>query len=99
MILDECLFDMELKEGFEKSLEELNEDASYGLTKIKEILSSLTHNFKDKDGSVRTYYKDEKEHAKNVLRKFYKTVEVSDGRTGEDEEMSWVIAFSSPIEK
>lgn len=69
-----------------------NEDP-YSLKEIISILRKLTNNF-SKEGSVKTFYKEEKELAKNVLKKYYKYVDVSNGRHDSNEEMNWVISFS-----
>jgi len=80
--------------GFIKKLmnESLDED-SYSENEITSILKKLTNDF-SKEGSVKTFYKEEKELAKNILKKYYKYVDVSDGRHDSDEEMNWVISFS-----
>ena len=69
---------------------------SYSDSEIEKVLMKITDNFSDKDGSVETSYENEKDSARDILKKHYKVVEVSDGRRSSSETMSWVIAYSNP---
>lgn len=69
---------------------------SYSESEIEKVLMKITDNFSDRDGSVETSYENEKDSARDILKKHYKVVEVSDGRRSSSEPMSWVIAYSNP---
>ena len=63
---------------------------------IERILSKLTGNFREKDGTVSTGYEEEKQIAKKVLSKYYNIVEVSDGRRDKNDDIVYVISYASP---
>lgn len=89
---DEYPYDESLKES-------VNEDDAWSYEEVEKSLKDYTNNWKRQDGTARTYYKTEKEHIMDVLKKHYKVVEPSDGRRSEDEEMCWVVAYSDPIKE
>ena len=68
----------------------------YTYKEVEDDLKSLTNNWQDKDGIVRCYWEQEKEYGKQILEKHYEKVEVSDGRTGKGENMSWAISYADP---
>ena len=85
---------------YNESLQEaVNEDDAWSYEEIEKSLKDYTNNWKRESGTARTYYKTEKEHIMNALKKHYDVVEPSDGRGSEGEEMSWVIAYSGPKEE
>ena len=79
--------------------EAVNEDDAWSYEEIEKILKDHTNGWKRESGVARTYYKTEKEHIMKALKDHYKTVEPSDGRGSDGEEMSWVIAYSDPIKE
>lgn len=69
------------------------DETPWSYKEVEDTLKSLSNNWKDKDGTVRCYYKEEKDHAVKILRRHYKIVEVS-------QDGDWrVIAFATPIQK
>lgn len=81
-----------------ESLEEsINDDEAYTYEESEKALKDYTKNWTKDSGTSRTYYKEEKDNGVEILKKHYKTVEVSDGRGSDEEEMSWVISYSDPI--
>lgn len=78
--------------------EDVEDDGAYSEDEIYDLLKSkqFTDNFTNEDGTVRTYYESEKDYTKNILKKYYDVVEVSDGRRSSDEDMCWVVAYSTP---
>ena len=80
--------------------EELTEAVDEGDASSKEeseaFLKKYTDNYTKEDGAVRTYYSTEKDNARDILKQHYEYVDVSDGRQDKDDEMKWVIAFSTP---
>lgn len=81
--LDESLF---VKEAVATSTESM----------VADICGKLTNAFKRKEGTMQTWYEDEKDAAVQVLKQHYNVVDVSDGRRYDGEEMSWVIAYDEP---
>lgn len=81
-----------------KLTDSADEPDAWSEKEVQDFLTDCTKHFKDREGSMRTYYYSEKEYAKRFLKKHYKYVSVSDGRGSEGEEMSWVVAFSTPIQ-
>lgn len=77
--------------------ESINEEDAYTYEESEKALKDYTKNWTKESGTSRTYYKAEKDNGVEILKKHYKTVEVSDGRGSNDEEMSWVISYSDPI--
>lgn len=77
--------------------ESINDDEAYTYEESEKALKDYTKNWTKESGTSRTYYRKEKDNGVSILKKHYKTVEVSDGRGSEDEEMSWVISYSDPI--
>lgn len=63
---------------------------------IERTLAEITDNFREKDGTVRTGYEEEKIIAKKVLEKHYDIVEVSDGRRYDNDDVTWVISYTNP---
>ena len=63
---------------------------------IERTLAEITDNFREKDGTVRTGYEEEKIIAKKVLEKHYDIVEVSDGRRYDNDDVTWVISYATP---
>lgn len=63
---------------------------------VADICGKLTNAFKRKEGTMQTWYEDEKDAAVQVLKQHYNVVDVSDGRRYDGEEMSWVIAYDEP---
>lgn len=91
-------------DGYRESLKEdyQHDDDDWGkpytYEDIEDQLRTITQNWKDTQGQVRTHWSEEKDYGVLALKKRYKIVEVSDGRTGPGEEMSWVIAYAEPKE-
>lgn len=90
-------------EGIQKLEEFLNNykmyesaDNEWSKKEIESALKDFTNNWTKKEGTTRTYYKNEKDYGRDILKKYYKVVEVSDGRGSDDDEMSWVISYSEP---
>ena len=85
---------------YNESLQEsVNEDDAWSYEEIEKSLNDYTNGWKRESGTSRTWYETEKDHCKNILKKHYKYVDVSDGRGSDGEEMSWVVAYSDPKEK
>lgn len=82
---------------FRPKNEALNESSdAYSYEEIEKILKDLTKDFTKQEGTVRSYFEEEKNFAKQILTKYYDYVDVSDGRHSNDEEMSWAIAYAKP---
>lgn len=88
--------------------EELNEDyierkddwgEPYDSAEIVKTIRDLTNNYTSQSGTLRTYYRVEKNAAMNELRNHYNVVEVSDGRRDAHDDINWVIAYADPIVK
>ncbi len=79
-----------------RHLRESAEDTAYTMSETEDFIKTYTKDFTKDSGTIRTYYKEEKDDARKVLRDHYKNVEISDGRRSSDEEMCWVLAFSQP---
>lgn len=77
--------------------ESVNDDDAYTYEESEKALKDYTKNWTKESGTSRTYYKAEKDNGIKILKKHYKTVEVSDGRGSDEEDMSWVISYSDPI--
>lgn len=77
--------------------ESVNDDEAYTYEESEKALKDYTKNWTKDSGTSRTYYKAEKDNGIKILKKHYKTVEVSDGRGSDKEDMSWVISYSDPI--
>lgn len=91
---------------FPEEDEELNEDyierrddwgEPYDSAEIVKTIRDLTNNYTSQSGTLRTYYRVEKNAAMNELRNHYNVVEVSDGRRDNNDDISWVIAYADPI--
>ena len=83
-----------LIEDYQNKDDEWGEPYTY--EEVEEDLKSLTHNWTDKEGTIRCYYEQEKQYGVQVLKQHYKTVETSDGRTGIGQDMSWAITYKDP---
>lgn len=68
----------------------------YDVAKIERVIKQLTKDFKVVEGSLRTYYEQEKQAAVDVLKKHYNVVEVSDGRFDNNDDISYVISYAEP---
>lgn len=68
----------------------------YDVAKIERVIKQLTKDFKIVEGSLRTYYEQEKQAAVEVLKKHYNVVEVSDGRFDNNDDISYVISYAEP---
>lgn len=86
--------------------EELHEDyierkddwgEPYDSAEIVKTIRDLTNNYTSQSGTLRTYYRVEKNAAMNELRNHYNVVEVSDGRRDAHDDINWVIAYADPI--
>lgn len=86
--------------------EELNEDyierkddwgEPYDSAEIVKTIRDLTNNYTSQSGTLRTYYRVEKNAAMNELRNHYNVVEVFDGRRDDHDDINWVIAYADPI--
>lgn len=67
------------------------DETPWSYKEVEDALKNLSNNWRDKSGVCRCWYKEEKQHAVKILRKHYKTVEVS-------QDGDWaVIAFETPI--
>lgn len=91
---------------FPNDEEELNEDyierkddwgEPYDSAEIVKTIRDLTNNYTSQSGTLRTYYRVEKNAAMNELRNHYNVVEVSDGRRDAHDDINWVIAYADPI--
>ena len=91
---------------FPEEDEELNEDyierkddwgEPYDSAEIVKTIRDLTNNYTSQSGTLRTYYRVEKNAAMNELRNHYNVVEVSDGRRDAHDDINWVIAYADPI--
>lgn len=90
----------------EEDEEEFNEDyierkddwgEPYDSAEIVKTIRDLTNNYTSQSGTLRTYYRVEKNAAMNELRNHYNVVEVSDGRRDAHDDINWVIAYADPI--
>ena len=79
-----------------RRLHESAEEKPYTESETEDFIKKYTKNFTLEDGTIRTYFKEEKDDARKILRDHYKIVEVSDGRRSNDEDMCWVLAFNEP---
>lgn len=68
----------------------------YDVAKIEKVIKQLTNGFTVVEGSLRTYYEQEKQAAVDVLKKHYNVVEVSDGRFDNNDDISYVISYAEP---
>ena len=84
--------DESLEEDYQHKIDEWGEPYSYD--EVERELKSITNNWTDKEGTIRCYWEQEKNYGLQILKKHYKYVETSDGRTGKGEDMSWVLAYS-----
>lgn len=67
------------------------DETPWSYKEVEDTLKSLSNNWRDKSGVCKCWHKEEKQHAVKILRKHYKTVEVS-------QDGDWtVIAFETPI--
>ena len=91
---------------FPEEDEDLNEDyierkddwgEPYDSAEIVKTIRDLTNNYTSQSGTLRTYYRVEKNAAMNELRNHYNVVEVSDGRRDAHDDINWVIAYADPI--
>lgn len=71
----------------------------YTFDEVEKELKNITNDWLDEDGNIRCYWEQEKEYGKQILKNHYKYVDISDGRTGSGQDMSWVLSYSKPIEK
>lgn len=81
-----------LIEDYQQNKDEWGEPYSYD--EVERELKSITNNWTDKEGTIRCYWEQEKNYGLQILKKHYKYVETSDGRTGKGEDMSWVLSYS-----
>lgn len=108
--IDDSIDDEMTWHGYEADFpeedEELDEDyierrddwgEPYDSAEIVKTIRDLTNNYTSQDGTLRTYYRVEKNAAMNELRNYYNVVEVSDGRRDEHDDINWVIAYADPI--
>ena len=82
------------REGFEGYYESLNESDEYTKEDCERDLRKMTQNFSKEEGTITAWDKPTRDFTREILRKHYNNVEVSDGRMSSDEEPSWVFAFS-----
>ncbi len=87
---------MDEKFRYVRDLGEDYEMSDYSPKQMTKDTENLTKNFTKKSGTITTSYVNEKDHCRDLLKKHYKNVDVSDGRRSKDEDMSWVIAYSDP---
>lgn len=85
-----------LIEDYQHDKDEWGEPYSYD--EVERELKSITNNWTDKEGTIRCYWEQEKNYGLQILKKHYKYIETSDGRTGKGEDMSWILAYSEPKE-
>ena len=83
-----------LKEDYQHKDDEWGSPYTY--KEVERELKDITNDFTDKDGNIRCYWEQEKEYGKQILKDHYDIIEVSDGRTGKGEDMSWVISYANP---
>lgn len=81
----------------DESLNDFFKENDYAMSKeeVLKFLDDYTDSFTDYAGQIETSYEVEKDYAKEILSKYYKVVEVSDGRTSRNQPMCWVIAFDT----
>lgn len=72
------------------------EDVPYTYKEVLAEIKSITSNFTDKNGTLKCFYRKEKEFAKQILEKHYETVEASDASVKADNRWT-VIAYHTPI--
>ncbi len=82
---------------FDESLDDEydeDEDKPFTYEQTLEALKELTHNFTDESGEVKCFFRQEKDDGRDILKHYYRVVDVSDGRRFEGEPMCYVLAFS-----
>lgn len=72
------------------------EQSDYSDADMEKVIKNLTKNFTSEDGAIKTGYVNEKDFCRDLLKKYYKYVDVSDGRRSRNEDMCWVIAYAEP---
>ena len=86
----------DFKETDESLHESADEETPYTEEEVEADLKSLTNNWTNRDGSVRSGFKEEQRHAVNVLRRHYNVVDTSyDDRPGV--QLHYIVAYSSPM--
>lgn len=85
--------DRQINEDYIESEDDWGDPYTY--KDVYSKLSDLTNDFSDKEGTVRCWQEQEKIYGTKVLKKFYDTVEVSDGKAQPNDDVSWVISYSN----
>lgn len=83
-------------EDFDESLNETydeDEDKPFTYEQTYEALRELTHNFSDERGEVKCFFRQEKDDGRDILKHYYRVVDVSDGRKSTDDEMCYVLSY------
>jgi hypothetical protein len=83
----------DLDESYPSQYDE-DEDKPYTYDQVEAELRKMTNNFTVESGEVSCFFREEKDYGRDVLRQYYRVVEVSDGRKSENEPMCYVIAFA-----
>ena len=83
-----------LKEDYTKEDEEWGDP--YTFDEIYDQLEKITHKFKEKKGTVRCWYNQEKIFGIQILKDYYEDVGVSDAKSEDNDERYWVITYSNP---
>lgn len=69
-------------------------DKPFTYEQTEAALREITHNFTDESGEVKCFFRQEKDDGRDILKHYYRVVEVSDGRHSESEPMCYVIAYA-----
>lgn len=85
--------DESLEEDYQHNDDEWGDP--YTFDEVERELKKITNDWTD-EGTIRCYWEQEKEYGLQLLKDHYKHVDVSDGRTGPGEDMSWVLAYAKP---
>lgn len=84
---------LKLKEDYQHKDDDWGKPYTY--EDVEDELRNFTNNWIEKEGILRTPWEQEKDYGVLILKKHYDNVEVSDGRTGPGEDMSWAVSYSS----
>lgn len=84
---------LKLKEDYQHKDDDWGKPYTY--EEVEDELRNFTNNWTEKEGILRTPWEQEKDYGVLILKKHYDNVEVSDGRTGSGEDMSWAVSYSS----
>ena len=83
-----------IKEDISDEIDEEDVDKPFTYEQTEAALREITHNFTDESGEVKCFFRQEKDDGRDILKHYYRVVEVSDGRHSENEPMCYVIAYA-----